>query len=477
MQPVGGITHYVQVIRVSKQGKRADDRFKSPGEQQDRIAQGLPGWLPDERVELAGTFKEIDVSGYRVPLDKRKKLLQAIEMIESGAAQVLVVAYFNRLCRKVEVRREVVERVERAGGRVLAVDFGLVTDKTAVQWLTGTLMMAMEEYYSRQLGERLGITQSNSIDAGVPIGTIPPGYRKDPITRRLVVVEDEATVMREAFAMRVEGKSWRTIQRHMAAGGIVRSTGSVRKLLHSRTYLGELFFGTLSNPGSHQPIIDQATFDQVARQKGETFPKAVPGRESPLLLAGLRLLKCGTCGKSLGAAAQVHGGKSTRFYRCNMNLVCSKRTSIDARIADTFVTSYVRELLASESATEGAGREFMHARAAADTAQADYSRAQRNLALSADETETRQILADLKAARDAANDHAAELERRARILGDSVTLNAAIDWSQLTLSEQRDIIGAVLDRVDVTPGGVLDGRRLPRGASRLHPVERGETLS
>jgi hypothetical protein len=46
-----------------------------------------------------------------------------VELVEAGDANV-VVAYFDRLVRSLAVQVEVVERIERAGGAILAVDVG-----------------------------------------------------------------------------------------------------------------------------------------------------------------------------------------------------------------------------------------------------------------------------------------------------------------------------------------------------------------
>jgi DNA invertase Pin-like site-specific DNA recombinase len=460
------VIHRIPHVRSAGSRRQSKvDTFRSPEEQRQRIISAAHY----QELEILQTFEEIDVSGRR-PLARRKGLSAAVEGIEAGRAKVLIVAYFDRLMRDIDVKREVVRRVEAAGGTVFAVDFGAVSHVTAMQRLTSDMLAIHAEYISRSTGERLGGIQAAAIQEGLPIGTIPPGYRQDPETFRLVKHEEEAGVMHEAFEMRAAGTSWRAIQKYMAERGIVRSTNSVRKLLHSRTYLGELFHGKHSNPDSHEPIIDKATFDRVQRERGEAF-KPVPGRKSPLLLAGLRILKCGTCGKSLAAAAQVRpGDKRYATYRCNPNLVCSRRVNIDAQIADAAVSNYVRSLLADESETRGSGQELVYARAEADTAQANYSRAQRNLALSSDEAETQRILAELKELRDQAGERVARLEQAARAIGDAVTLNAHAQWDDLTLDEQRALVRAVLVRVEVAPGGVVNGRRLPRGESRLRFV-------
>src|SRR5205823_8042791 len=89
-----------------------------------------------ERYRLIDSLEELDVSG-GLPLAERPGLRRAVEAVEAGRADVIMVAYFDRLMRSLKVQQEVVDRVEAAGGEVLTVDFGKLTNGTAVERLTG----------------------------------------------------------------------------------------------------------------------------------------------------------------------------------------------------------------------------------------------------------------------------------------------------------------------------------------------------
>ena len=113
----------VVVVRVSEKGDREDERFHSPEVQIEAATR----WAKDRGERLvAAPIPEIDVSG-KLPLSKRPGLLAAIELIEAGRADQLVVAYFDRLVRSLKVQLEVIERVERAGGEIFALDHGKLT--------------------------------------------------------------------------------------------------------------------------------------------------------------------------------------------------------------------------------------------------------------------------------------------------------------------------------------------------------------
>ena len=113
-------------MRVSHVGGRSGDRFASPIEQRQRIA------AESDRngLQLVDVLEEMDVSG-GAPLARRPGLLRAVELVEAGGAEVVVVAYFDRLVRSLQVQAEVVERIERAGGAIVAVDVGEVRADTA----------------------------------------------------------------------------------------------------------------------------------------------------------------------------------------------------------------------------------------------------------------------------------------------------------------------------------------------------------
>src|SRR5437763_1049603 len=99
------------LIRVSEVGDREADRFGSPDEQLECIERACNR----EGIELIDTFREINVSGGAL-LAKRPGLTRALEEVEAGHAEVIAVAYFDRLFRSLKVQHEVAERIERAGG-------------------------------------------------------------------------------------------------------------------------------------------------------------------------------------------------------------------------------------------------------------------------------------------------------------------------------------------------------------------------
>jgi DNA invertase Pin-like site-specific DNA recombinase len=80
----------VGVVRVSRVGDRDGEGFVSPAEQRERIAAASKR----DGLAIAEVLEELDVSG-GAPLAQRPGLRRAVEMVESGEAEVVVVAYLT----------------------------------------------------------------------------------------------------------------------------------------------------------------------------------------------------------------------------------------------------------------------------------------------------------------------------------------------------------------------------------------------
>jgi site-specific DNA recombinase len=232
----------VGIVRVSQTRGREGESFASPAEQHDR----LQAACTRDGITLIDVHEELDVSGGK-PLEQREGLRQAVETIERRQAEVLAAAYFDRLFRSLTVQAEVVERVEKAGGQVLAVDVGQVSGGSAGQWLSGTMLGAVAEYHRRSTRERTREAQRRAVARGVaPYAHIPLGYVKGADG---VYVPDPATsvTVREAFERRARGDTVAAVREFLRDRGIRRSYAAVEQMLRSRVYLGEIHFGSLVN--------------------------------------------------------------------------------------------------------------------------------------------------------------------------------------------------------------------------------------
>lgn len=435
----------VGIVRVSVTGGREGERFVSPDEQRDRIK----AVCARDGLTLIAVHEELDVSGGK-PLAQRPGLGAAVETIEAGKAEVVAAAYFDRLFRSLSTQAEVIERVEKAGGQVLAVDVGRVTNDSAGQWLSGTMMGAVSEYYRRSIKERSGEGQARAVARGAVMWSrVPLGYlRRDNGT----LEPDPQTVplVRRVFEMRVSGATVPSIRTMLRGRGVVRSPRGVQVMLASRVYLGEIHFGKLVNLSAHEPIIDRELWNRVQRMM---VPR---GRQpkSGALLARLNVLRCGSCGARLTAAVMPQQG-GYPIYRCPSSSVCARGVVISGRIAEDVVSTTVRDALRDAQGRASMAENAQEAVSALERAQTDMDAALRSFAVTGLENETAAVerLAELRQVRD-------EAQARVDQIGpEAARTVTTADWDELSLVGRRDLIRATVESAVVAPFG--------RGAERI----------
>jgi DNA invertase Pin-like site-specific DNA recombinase len=429
----------IGIVRVSQVAGRAGDSFASPGEQRDRIEAACAR----DGLELVELIDEMDVSG-GTPLEQRHGLRRAVEAVEAGEVQVVVAAYFDRLVRSLRVQDELVSRVERAGGQVLAVDVGAVSEASAGQWLSGTMLGAVSEYQRRTAAERSAEAQARAVARGVlPYPNVPPGYVRGS-DGALVVDRPVADIVLAGFEMRAAGATVAEVREHLAAHGVVRSYHGVGSLLASRVVLGEVHFGALVNLHAHEAIVPRDLWLQVQRVRTTRGARA----KSDRLLARLGVLRCGTCDARMVVGTSHH---SRYFlYRCPPNGDCPRRVTIAAEMVEEVVAGAVRALLSGVEGKASVDRDAEEAAGELERAQRALDAAVAGFAAAGVESERTAVtrLTELRGARDMA----AERVEHLRSLSSAVTLTAVSDWEVLSLAERRALVRATIARVVVHPG-------------------------
>ncbi len=433
----------IGIVRVSRVAGREGESFASPDEQRQRIEAEC------ERagLDLLEVIPELDVSG-GTPLEKREGLRTAVERVEAGEAQVVVAAYFDRLCRSLKVQGELLERVEAAGGQVLAVDIGQVTNGSAGQWLSGTLLGAVNEYQRRTTTERTAGAQARAVARGAtPWARVPLGYDRSNGT--LSPNPDEVPIVRLAFKMRADGESIKQIRKMLKSHGVERSHRGVQVMLANRIYLGEVHFGKLVNLAACEPIIDRELWDRVQRM---VIPRG-PQPASERLLARLGILRCGSCGARLGTMKLPKQGDYP-IYRCPSTSDCDHHMTISAVIAEQTIIKHVREVLADvegrASAEDGARRAEKELAAAQNALDA----AVRAFDVLGDVESARERLQELRTSVDKVQGRVDQLGGA----GASLSISGDRDWDSLTVDEQRELIRLSIRSAVVGPG---------RGAERI----------
>ena len=386
----------VIVPRVSEQGDRPDDNFYSTDIQ---IAKATE-WSDREGDTIVAVLPEPNVSG-TLPLRRRKGLLPAIEMVQAGDADQIIVTYFDRLVRKLAVQLEVIELVEKAGGEIFALDHGRLTNGTAAMKLSTNMMGAVFQFYAEVIGEKVIPAQDEAIAKGVvTFPRLPPGIILDDKRRCAPASAPDAeplcTVI-EAFERRARNDTWASVRRYLAEHGIHKSLHGTQTMIRSKLYIGELHFGKgRSNLHAHEPIIDRNLW-LAAQQE----PMRRGGRpESQALLSRLGVLRCGTCGGALTV------NNSEGHYRCQgaRQRGCSAKVSVRSAPVEALAIEAVSAYVVNEDVHGKVSREARIRAADAKVTRTDAA-LQKALAILRDFTDepgTLETLNRLRAERDSA---------------------------------------------------------------------------
>ncbi|HYW89625.1 MAG TPA: recombinase family protein [Chloroflexota bacterium] len=436
----------IGIIRVSETAGREGESFRSPTDQTNTLTQ----YCAAHSYNLLQTFDEIDVSGFSLTeISQRKRgLLPAIEMIEAGEADVLLLPWLDRIARNLDLYRAARKRIQDAGGSIEAVDFGVVTGGTAAQRFSSETLIRVAELFAELTAEKTQQAKEAAIAQGIPTFPYAPfGYIKDPATRRLVVVEEHRATVIEAFRMRERKETLETIRDYLRAHGCREKIGirGVQNLLHSRVYLGELHFGKLSNLHAHEPIIDPGLWRVV-----QDLRVARPDRRTPSerLLSRLGVATCASCGSALVVGSQWQrradgGRKRYDDYRCNTMGDCTQRVHIVASVLEEAIIRYLKGMDAEGHAD--VDEELAAAERAYQHTETRLNTLIELLDGLGDLAATRKKIDDAKAAREAAYEHWQSL----RMLHGSDRVRAS-DWDILTFNEQRALVRARIKSIRVT---------------------------
>lgn len=274
-------------------------------------------------------------------IEKRVEFLRMIKDSEKRNFQGVVVYKLDRFSRSRYDSANYKYRLRKNGVQLISATENISNDPEGI--ILESVLEGMAEFYSAELSQKInrGLKESaykhNSIG-----GAIPLGYKSEG--KKLVIDEETAPIVRQAFEMYAEGHSVAEICRTFNARGYKTSKGtrfgksSFSKMFHNERYIGVYQFHDYRAENAIPAIIDKKLFQQVqARMK--TTSKA-PGQHKArrvYLLSGK--LYCGHCGSKMNANSNGTGNYT--YYECygkkNLHANCNKRNLRQDFIEDVVI--------------------------------------------------------------------------------------------------------------------------------------------
>jgi DNA invertase Pin-like site-specific DNA recombinase len=172
-----------------------------------------------------------------------------------------------------------------------------------------SLLEGLAEYYSADLRQKVNRGMTESLKKGQYPGRLPYGYTKDK-DKKPIVDEEKAAVVREVFALHIDGKSIAEIERIFANKGIYQKNGSIYRILTNEHYTGK--FEMMGIEVDAEPIISAETWVKSQEVFGT---KKRSSAKMEYLLSGK--CTCGICGGRIqGSYGTSKTGDKHTYYIC-----------------------------------------------------------------------------------------------------------------------------------------------------------------
>ena len=281
-------------------------------------------WLPPD----------LDASSWTLD---RPSMRKALKLLADGKADTLVVAKLSRVTRRRQDWETLLALMREQGWTIKSADFDVDLSDKGGRLIAGVLIDFLGFEYEEKRDNFDQARRNAVLKHGVHGGDIAPlGYdwtvrgqdKRGAAQRGPLTPNAEGPKVRAAFEAKAEGASWSQVAQILDA----KSKGAAAKVISNRVYLGEARSGKFVKPDAHPALVDEVLFRRANRRK--TGRSVSYGDRVGALLGG-KILRCGTCGRSLTRDVS----RGIEHYRCK-NLSCPARASIQAKAIEPYVFRY-----------------------------------------------------------------------------------------------------------------------------------------
>ena len=329
-------------------------------------------------------FTDDGVSGTRFD---RPGFLAMMEEVEAGRVEAIVIKDMSRLGRDYLKVGQVMEILRQRGVRLIAINDGVDSLKGDDDFTP--FRNIMNEFYARDTSRKIrSVFKSKGMSGKHLTGTVIYGYLWDEKREHWLVDEEAAEVVRRIFSLTMEGYGPYQISKllseakveipavHLARfdEGVNRTkpvkdpygwgSSTIVSILKKREYLGHTVnFKTRKHfkdkkshyvdesewtifEHTHEAIIDQETFDNVQRIRGNArrYPDGF-GEAYPLT----GLMYCADCGGKM-YVHRTYNGKRVPQYTCGqygkypIGSLCPTQHRIKAEAVLTLIADMLRAI-------------------------------------------------------------------------------------------------------------------------------------
>jgi len=302
-------------------------------------------YCDQKKYQVARRFSET-YSGLSL---ERPKLNELRDLIRANEIDIVVVYSIDRLSRDPVHGVILTQELEKH-----KVTLESVTELLEISDL-GNLINYIRGYASKVEAEKIRERTMRGKNARLKEGKLPQGtgigiygYQWDKATGHRTVIDSEAKVVQDIFAMVLQGYSFRKIALELNKAGIRSKSGSnwhpvtIRRIVTNEAYTGKTYFHmtkrTAENkvasrpredwvllPNVTPPIISEETFSRTQELLRHAEQARPIKQSSPYLLVGF--IKCSKCGSPICGTTL---NRKYRYYQC----IGARPTTTRGKICD-----------------------------------------------------------------------------------------------------------------------------------------------
>lgn len=325
------------------------------------LIQSTDGW------EYAGVYADEAYTGTK---DSREEFQRMIADVEDGKIDMIITKSISRFARNTITLLETVRDFRKRGVVVYFEEERLYSDSKEGEMVL-TMLASVAQEQSRSFSDNMKWRIKQDLREGILWGGKPSlGYKL--VNRRLVLVPEEAKLVRKIFRLYIEGNGDNKIARILNEEGHKSFTdkewkrNSVKTVLTNINYTGDLLLQKTfrenyltkrkkPNRGEkeqylveddHDPIVSRKTFEEAQKiRKGKRRSRIVPNDR---IHAFSQLIRCGNCGKPY----KFKRGPYKTFYMCTTFEQQGKRYCQSRQIREDVLIGTTNEVMGYEEFDE-----------------------------------------------------------------------------------------------------------------------------
>ena len=276
------------------------------------LSQKANGWicLPDR----------YDDGGFSGGNTNRPALKRLLADCEAGKIDMIVVYKIDRLSRSLCDFADLTKKFDEWGVEFSSVPQEINTATSAGRMMLN-ILITFAQYEREVITERVRDKMAASRRKGKWVGgSVPMGYRAE--NKRLVVVPDDAEVVREIFRRYVEVQSPKLIAMELNGRGITTRQGKkwdsshIARILSNHTYVGEVKYKDAICKGEQEAIVPRELWDRVKAIRAGGAPHADRARRQETIAPLKNILRCGHCGGAMMPTYTTRNGRRYYYYAC-----------------------------------------------------------------------------------------------------------------------------------------------------------------